>query len=251
MKAYIQQVNNQFEDDWLYAAYLGFNKLGMQTIFFEDINEVPVQKDNIVIAFIPETKQHFLKWSFVIPPLNIHPTIQNYCKRNMSVITMKDLRNIEKLPIFVKPYSSIKQFDTGVMTSKSSLSFFDNVHENEKVIISDVIDIVSEYRGFVYNNKLVGLHWYAGDFKIFPDVSVIESAVYDFSKSTTAVPCTQSTKPPVAYTIDFGVANIDGKLETVLIELNDMWSVGNYGFDAKLYARMLRDRWMEIFKDFK
>jgi len=37
---------------------------------------------------------------------------------------------------------------------------------------------------------------------------------------------------PVAYTLDVGVNNG----QTSLVEVNDMWAIGSYGFDSKIYA---------------
>lgn len=54
--------------------------------------------------------------------------------------------------------------------------------------------------------------------------------------------------PPVAYTIDVGVSYIPkyGNFETILIEINDFWSIGSYGFDSELYVKMIIDRTREI-----
>ena len=43
--------------------------------------------------------------------------------------------------------------------------------------ISDIITIESEWRAFVYQDKLVGLQNYSGAFDEFPDVSVIKSMI--------------------------------------------------------------------------
>lgn len=246
MKVYIQQINNQFADDWVYAAYLGFSKLGMNIIFFEDVNEIPKHKDNIVIAFVEDTIKHFNKWSMCPFPLNIHSSIEKYYKRKTSITTMGELRKKYTLPLFIKPYSQIKQFDSGVITKPSSLSFFNNIHDNTKIFTSEVVDILSEYRCFIYKEELIGLQWYAGDFTLFPNIQIIKSAINDFNNSNTIIPTTQSNKPPIAYTMDFGVTATD----TILIECNDAWSIGNYGLEAKVYAKMLRDRWIEIFRNF-
>ena len=54
------------------------------------------------------------------------------------------------------------------------------------------------------------------------------------------------TSSPVAYTLDVGVT-ADG--DTILVEVNDMWAIGSYGFDAKMYALMCVRRMKELCKN--
>jgi hypothetical protein len=53
-------------------------------------------------------------------------------------------------------------------------------------------------------------------------------------------------KKPVSGSIDVGVTK-DGK--TVLVEVNDSYSLGNYGIGSILYARMIEERWRELRND--
>ena len=48
---------------------------------------------------------------------------------------------------------------------------------------------------------------------------------------------------PAAYTVDFGIPSTN---ETVLVELNDGFAIGNYGLADYLYARLLEARWDEL-----
>jgi hypothetical protein len=52
----------------------------------------------------------------------------------------------------------------------------------------------------------------------------------------------------VAYTLDVGITD-DGS--TKLVEVNDMWAIGSYGFNAKDYVRMTIDRFQEIYQSAK
>jgi hypothetical protein len=100
-------------------------------------------------------------------------------------------------------------------------------------MLSNVVNIVSEYRCYVIENKLVGIKHYLGDFKIFPNVDFIEETIKNYENQ------------PIGYTIDFGVTDQN---ETILIEVNDGWSIGNYGLRDKIYAKLLLKRWIEISK---
>jgi hypothetical protein len=234
-KAYIESLNGFPIADWGVSAYLGFKQSQMNVIFFEDIEEVPKSKYNIVVACIETTNKYFER--FGIPAkqaLNIPPELMKYCHRDIDYMTMEEFKRDTRLPIFVKPNGRAKEFVAGVITKEESRKFFFNdVPDNSPVLISECIDIVSEYRGYVYDKKLQGLYWYMGDFRKFVDCSIIDKAIEDY------------TTQPAGYSIDFGLTS-DGR--TVLIECNDGWSLGNYGLEAGKYCKLLTRRWIEIFK---
>ena len=48
---------------------------------------------------------------------------------------------------------------------------------------------------------------------------------------------------PSAYSIDIGLTDID---ETIIVEINDGYSLGSYGLDPLLYAKLLSARWAEL-----
>ncbi len=98
--------------------------------------------------------------------------------------------------------------------------------------ISDIIDIKSEWRGFVYKRKLVGLQNYSGDFDVFPDVNAIRSMIEDYSIFS-----------PIAYTLDVAVTEYD---KTAIIEVHDFFSCGLYGFaDHRILPFMFIDWFKE------
>ena len=51
---------------------------------------------------------------------------------------------------------------------------------------------------------------------------------------------------PYAFSMDIAVANIDGKEETVLVECNDCYSLGCYGLQNIMYAKMISARWSQL-----
>lgn len=98
-------------------------------------------------------------------------------------------------------------------------------------LISDLVNIESEYRAFVYKGKLVGLKNYVGDFTLFPHIGTIEAMIESF------------TNAPVAYTLDIGILEDKG---TAIIEVHDFFSCGLYGWnDVRIYPQMLRDWYVE------
>jgi len=130
--------------------------------------------------------------------------------------------------LFVKSNDTIKGFKSVI---KESYNLSKGNYQ-----FSEVIDIESEWRAFVYQGKLVGLQNYSGDFTLFPDIDTINKMINTFKSA------------PIAYTLDVGVKpilEVDGSFynKTFVIECHDFFSCGLYGFaDHKIYPYMLY-RW--------
>lgn len=235
MKAYIKSLNGVPVDDWGFNAYIGFKKRGMNIHFFEEIDEVPINSSNIVVSFIEDTISFFEKLGIKVPsPLHIPHPLDNsyYLGRSIRRMSMKEFLEDTRLPIFVKPDSKVKEFISGVITKKyTKEGSFKDVPLDTVVLTSEVVNIKSEYRGFVVNKELRSLNHYGGDFRIFPDVKKIEQAIEDYINA------------PKGYSIDFGVTDTG---ETILIECNDGWSLGSYGCNPITYTNLLIERWREI-----
>lgn len=101
-------------------------------------------------------------------------------------------------------------------------------------LVSEFIDIKSEWRAFIFNNQLVGLQNYSGDFTLFPNIDLINQMIYDYRD-----------KNP-AYTLDVGINFEKG---TFLIEVHDFFSCGLYGFnDYIALPRMFIATWNKLIR---
>lgn len=94
--------------------------------------------------------------------------------------------------------------------------------------ISDIIEIDSEWRAFIYKGVLVGLQNYCGDFTSFPSIKLIKEAINEY------------TEAPIAYTLDIGITYWK---DTVVIEVHDFFSVGLYGFSDYRKLPFMYSRW--------
>lgn len=95
--------------------------------------------------------------------------------------------------------------------------------------VSNVIDLTTEWRAFVWHHRLVGLQWYAGDFTQFPSVATIEAMITAYAPTA-----------PLAYTLDVGCCD----RATVVIEVHPLVSCGLYGFaDWTLLPGMIIAGW--------
>ena len=101
--------------------------------------------------------------------------------------------------------------------------------DGEKMFFfSEIIEIESEWRGFVFKGELVGLQNYLGDFTKFPNVSLIKEMINNFEEQ------------PKAYTIDVGINDSN---ETFIIEIHDFYSVGFYGFQDYNKIPVMFSQW--------
>lgn len=232
-KAYIQSLKGIPIDDWAYTAYLGFKNRGTDIILFEDIEEVPVSKFNFVIAFIEDTLKYLFKMNIsAARGLNIPDELISFTERKIAVMSLKSFITTCPVPVFVKPHTEVKQFPAGVITKEENKRIFLGSYDPDTLCqTSSLIDIAAEYRGFVIEDKLMSLNMYAGDFRYYPDITIIERAISLYKSA------------PSGYTIDFAVTK-DHK--TLLIECNDGWSIGSYGCDPKIYVNLLVTRWRQL-----
>lgn len=118
-------------------------------------------------------------------------------------------------PMFVKSLDQYKGF-TDVTDDVAHI-------EAKAVAVSEVVSFTSEWRTFVFEGKIVGLHPYAGDPLVFPDAALV-CEIVDVYKTA-----------PRAYTLDVGVTDRG----TCVIEVHPFVSCGLYGFqDLRILLQM-------------
>ena len=97
---------------------------------------------------------------------------------------------------------------------------------------SDVIEMVSEYRAFVRHGEIVGVQYYDGEPGETPASNGVQGILDELRGSL-----------PAGCALDVAVG-WDGRV--VLVEANDGFSLGRYGFDSGLYVDLLHARWTEL-----
>ena len=90
---------------------------------------------------------------------------------------------------------------------------------------------ISGFATWVSRSKSSTIRHYRGDWSLAPSREVIESAVAAYVSA------------PAGYAADFAV---NGKGETILVEVNDGYSLGSYGLWHDLYAQLLSARLAEL-----
>ena len=142
-------------------------------------------------------------------------------------------------PVFVKPYNELKKFTGFVAKSDKDFNLYPEVDwSTTKLFCTQVLEnIVSEWRCYVLNGKVFACVNYSGDPLRFPFKHVIEELIEKVKN------------PPVSYSLDVAVVEVNYQYFTHFIEINDACALGYYGGDVELYTKMLDLRWKEIIKN--
>ncbi len=236
MNIYIRGLNNFPTDDWGVSALMGFRLKGVNVHFYEDVQEIPLNRNSMVIGYVEDTKWFFEQMEWKVPyrltlPLDLDKN--KFLKRDVKqfwryedVLEQTDI----KFPYFLKPIK-VKTFYPSIIKHSGDLTSYEKC---EEFLISQLIDIVSEYRCYIIDKKIVGCYNYLGSIYEYPNLKLVDQMISEFENA------------PIGYSID--VALLENG-ETCLIECNDGWSLGNYGLEPKLYTRLLTERWIEILKN--
>ncbi|HEY9656907.1 MAG TPA: ATP-grasp domain-containing protein [Allocoleopsis sp.] len=135
---------------------------------------------------------------------------------------------------FVKPATRRKRFTGRVFESEYDLSQVYGVSRQEKVLCSEVVTWLSEYRVYVVHSEIRGVDHYAGNADISIDLEEVRRAIQALD---------QAGESYAGYAIDFGVL---ASGQTALVEMNDGFAVGAYSIDSKNYTDMILARWEEL-----
>ena len=246
-KAYLEQIGGQWLDDFVYMSQEPLKELGFEIVPFDgdDMEDTltcyPLDiRYDVVFGSVQATTEFFKACGIDVPEYLGYPEeLKPFLDRRIGDCRFGDLDSKFKMPYFIKPMRGVKKFTGCLIEKYGQLAFlidFDDVIDDDEVYVSEPIEFISEYRCFVHEGELKGIQFYLGDFKVFPDVEVIEQMI----KLYTSANC--------AYTLDVGVTDYG---ITALVEVNDMWAIGSYGMDASTYALMCVRRMREIGRQFQ
>jgi hypothetical protein len=222
MKFLIQTINGKVKHDFSFTLLESIeyqkwlNTDNSIEVYFTDEKTI---SDCVPIGSVEFVSKYLYDYYELIPkPINIPFELMDnkWTGRNVINGIEKDIIG-EK---FVKSNDKIKSF-TEICNSAPKGNYQ----------ISDVINIDSEWRAFVYNGKLVGIQNYSGEFDIFPDVNKIRKMINTYKNQ------------PIAYTLDVAIS----KGNTVIIEIHDFFSVGLYGFTNHKILPFMFSNWFYSF----
>lgn len=216
------------------VAIDGFNRLGMRIIPFYGFGDIETDvepgPEALVHGYIGDVHKALLKIGVPIPPSLDYPEeLTEFYGRKIWTGVLEEVRS--QRGVFVKPQE--QKLFTGLLwhgtpANRLSIAVYD---DDTPCFFSEILPFVSEYRCFVLERQVVGVHYYKGDWSVAPSRTVVEDAVTAYRSC------------PVAYTLDVGITK-DGK--TLVVEVNDSFAMGAYGLPSEPYARMIEARWEQM-----
>lgn len=197
---------------------LAFSTLGNE-YYFKTVKELILEQNPIKytgseiaigsVEFVESILNKNLK------PINIPSQLMKnkYTGRWVGNVSRQQLlRQLDKYKeLFIKDSITVKRFDPAIIRSEGDISF-----DSEVYFASEVIDIESEWRAFIFRNKIIDCKQYIGNYTDTIDNNILKSMVAAWTNS------------PSAYTLD--IAKLKNG-NTVIIEAHNFISCGLYGFE--------------------
>ena len=137
------------------------------------------------------------------------------------VINMSEGTSYSGPEVFIKSNDIIKSPINGFYKEFHN----ENIHS---IQVSDKVEILSEWRYFIWRGVLLDAKHYSGDFRIFPNHKRVDEMVFVY------------TEAPCAYTLD---VLIDENLQTYCLEVHDFFSCGLYGFEDNNHLPLMFSGW--------
>lgn len=215
-----------------YCAMQGFEQMGFETILFSEVEELRrVLADDMVVGGVGTVKDFLKNRGISVEDIDYPKELQPYYKREIVSLTVSQLLHSGgKQPVFVKPKEG-KLFNGFVYQSERDLIGRITPKQNATIYCSELLAIEEEWRCFVRYGEILDIRRYKGVLGLSYDVEMVRQMVAQYRQA------------PASYALDIGVTK---QGDTIIVEVNDGYSLGNYGLDPLLYAKLLSARWAEL-----
>lgn len=235
------------EYNWLHE---GRGQIDVEFCSFKSLIEKPdsqLNKSYIPVGSIEFSEAFFRKTTGVphFKPILVPQELSAHTHRHTAICKSKqEILNLfsewNQTVLFIKSASRRKcdYTDTYTLTDMNSLP------DDELYFVSEPIYILSEWRVFVYNGKIMDIRNYDGDFWLMPDKKTVEEMVSEYSYVGDYLRGTaKNGENPPAYTLDVAVIEKDGERKTAVVEVHNFISCGMYGFNHPKLLQMLKCGW--------
>ena len=243
-RVYVQAENGVPTDEAFFKAWDGFRKRRIPCELFEPpqlaAGQVALSRETLVAGGLRVVEQAMKLIGMKVPEAdNLPQCLAQYRGRDVWTSTWGELLDTYRKsghprPLFVKPRRRNKGFPAVALYNADDFEAAAKLPREMEVLVSEYVLFESEWRCYVCEGRLLTICHYQGDAFKFPDPQVIQSALNDFSPMA-----------PAGFGIDFGVLT-DGR--TVLVEVNDGYSLGSYNMNSVEYAELLEARWEQLAK---
>ena len=231
MRAYIHGFQGKPYNSDCQAAYDGFQSLGIEPVLFTTNEEFDTRNPEDVVVGGTILIWHALKQRGIEAEHFDYPNeLINFRGRKIWESRLKDLHEAD-FPIFIKPIEEKIAPGIVVETMEQLKEEYGLLDPETAIYCSEPVEFISEWRCFLLYGHVIGIQFYYGDCDARYDQAVINAAIKAYPNM------------PAGCALDFGVTD-DGR--TLLIEMNDGYSLGTYGLNPTLYAKLLSARWAEL-----
>lgn len=221
--------------------HINFHSTCKTDIGYRDNHWEGISPKDVYVGSLEFMREVFHSLGVKVVPIGIVKELIPFYDRDIKYSTLGHVRNNLPTNLFIKPYTD-KQFPAYVIPeSKDPDSVLqalfaetDHLPDTTVIIISPLEDFQAEHRCLVHNGELIDIRPYIGnwyDKGMQPDLDFIKKVISSWKNA------------PKAYALDVGVT-VDGK--TKIVEINDFWSCGCYGFEDAKLIYMLTQRYFEI-----
>lgn len=207
-------LDNQIVKDYISKSYVHtYSEITLQ----EFIKTKSEYNNCIPIGTLEFVGEHLKKYHGIknMNPIEVPEVLRKpeFLHRNYDIVEK------EKLPksgnYFVKYVSKLKDFS---FSGKVESLYAQHKLKEGLYAVSELVDIVSEYRCFVSEDYLVAVNNYEGNPYSFPNPSVVNSMIIQYMRDETR---------PKSYTMDIAVLK-NG--DTCILEVHPWICVGLYGY---------------------
>ncbi len=236
----IQKKNGEFVSVNGYAAWHGFDQKAYPITFFEwpqlRDGQLDVTPNTLVVGGVATVLHALRRLGVATPPIDYPQVLLPFLGREMEPTTLGAVRGMFEAdgspPRFVKPRETQKAFTGYVVSAFRDLIPTARQPDELPVWSCETVEFVSEWRYFTLRREVISVGHYRGDVFSQPDAATVRAAVEAYRPEA-----------PTACAIDFGVTT-DGR--TLLVEVNDAYSLGHLGLRSGPYSNMLEARWIEF-----
>jgi hypothetical protein len=167
-------------------------------------------------------------------PINIPEELFGLCIQNPYNITLNG-SNLTHLP---QEVFCIKSNDTIKHSSNGKYKNFKLGFSDSGWQVTEEIDIFSEWRCFIFKEKMIDIESYSGDPFMTPAKWYIDDCIEAYKSA------------PIAYTLDIAVCKDKESTYSIdtVIEVHNMYSCGFYGFEGRYPSLMQAAWWNEYLK---
>lgn len=239
-KAFIQASGGVPAADAYFRAWEGFRKLGVPCELFEpgQLGDLPLDRDTLVAGAVSIVESAFKALGITVPLAdNLPDCLAKYRGRRVWTSTWGEMRakygkSGPPEPFWVKSLRRNKGAPSIAVYSADDFPSASILPDDHEVLVSEYVIFTAEWRCFVCRGQILDLCRYQGDIFRYPEPQVVRGAVTAYEGTG-----------PAGYGIDFGVL-VNG--QTVLVEVNEGYSLGPYGLESTDYAELLSARWLQL-----